>query len=161
MGDVKSMHDELLEAADEKTREWEDFQQNTVIFSKQFADRMKEKAGVDTLRFHPGGLDAMAPDSASLPKAIRLHDAGWARVVVKFDVGHETIKVPVECKVHAGEAEMRVFDLQESFTWPIVGEQTGKLDALVDKVLAAVADDLRNDLELYMQGKMNRERKFS
>lgn len=157
-----SLHEKLMEAAEEKIREWEDFQQNCVIFSKQFADSLRTLADLGEVRYHMPIEDAPPnlPD-APLPKAIFFHEGGWAKVIVKFDVGHVTVKVPVETKVHAGQAEIRVVEMTEQFTWPIKGEQLETLETFGTRVLEAIADDLRNDLELYMQGKLSRSMKFS
>ncbi len=157
-----SLHQKLLDAAEEKIREWEDFQQNCVIFTKQFADTIKDMADVDEIRYHPSSekVPNTIPD-LPLPKAIVYHDGGWAKVRLKFDVGHVTVKIPVETKVHAGQAEIRVVEMTEQFSWPINSSQQAKLEEFTERVLEAVADDLRNDLELYMQGKLKRSMKFS
>ena len=157
-----SIFQKLLDAADEKVREWEDFQQNCVIFTKQFADTIKDLTGIDEIRYHPSddNVPKTIPD-LPLPKAIVYHDGGWAKVMLKFDVGHVTVKIPVETKVHAGQAEIRVMEMTEQFTWPIAKEQQEKLEEFSKRVLDAVIDDLRNDLELYMQGKLDRSMKFS
>ncbi len=152
----------LFEAAEEKTREWEDFRLNCVIFTKQFAEMLRDLSEVEEVRYHPMAEDCPAniPD-LPLPKAIHFHDGGWAKVLVKFDVGYVTAKVPVETKVHAGQAEIRVVEMTEQFTWPIKGDQVATLETFVKRVIEAVIDDLRNDLELYMQGKLDRSMKFS
>ncbi len=157
-----TLKQKLIEAAEEKTREWEDFQQNCIIFTKQFADMLRELTEVDEVRYHPTAEDCPAniPD-LPLPKAIHFHEDGWANLQVKLDVGHVTVKVPVETKVHAGQAEIRVVEMTEQFTWPIEGDQVATLETFVKRVVEAIIDDLRNDLELYMQGKLDRSMKFS
>lgn len=157
-----SLHEKLMEAAEEKVREWEDFQLNCVIFTKQFSETLRGLADLGEIRYHPVAADAPTnlPD-LPLPKAIFFHDNGWAKVSVKFDAGHVTCKVPVETKVHAGQAEIRVVEMTEQFSWPIKDAQLETLETFAKRVLEAVIDDLRNDLELYMQGKLDRSMKFS
>jgi hypothetical protein len=157
-----SLHEKLMEAAEEKVREWEDFRQNCVIFTKQFADAMRGLVDLGEIRYHPSPEDAPEnlPD-LPLPKAIFFHNDGWAKVIVKFDAGHVTCKVPVETKVHAGQAEIRVVEMTEQFSWPLKDAQLTTLETFAKRVVEAVIDDLRNDLELYMQGKLSRSMKFS
>jgi len=156
-----SIKEKLLEAAEEKIREWEDFQQNCTIFSKQFADTLKDFAELDEVRFHMARELSDIGGDMPLPRAMIFQDGGWATVLVKFDAGHVTVKVPVETRVHAGQAEIRVFEFTEQFTWPVGDDQLPKLREFVERVCEAIVDDLRNDLEFYMQGKLKRSMKFS
>lgn len=157
-----NLRQRLLESAEEKVREWEDFQQNTIIFTKLFTDKLRDLADLEEIRYQPAFDDVptSVPDGP-LPQTIFYHDGGWAKVMAKFDVGHVTVKIPVETKVHAGQAEIRVVEMTEQFSWPIEDEQVETLEDFGKRVLEAVADDLRNDLELYMQGKLKRAMKFS